>query len=392
MKPLRPQSAPRRRALARLAAPGAAALAPAVVRVSAAALAPALARAQPREPRVVEVATGLEHPWSLAFLPDGAMLVTERPGRLRRVSPAGALSAPIAGVPAVRAFQQGGLLDVALSPAFARDRTVFLSFAEPVGIASARTAVARAELVGDTLRDVRVIFRQKPEVIGGLHFGSRLVFARDGTLFATLGERFTERAKAQDLSTHLGKIVRIGTDGSVPPDNPFVRTPGALPEIWSYGHRNVQGAALHPQTGVLWAHEHGPQGGDEVNVVRAGGNYGWPVVTFGREYVTGTAIGEGTAKPGMEPPLWHWTPSIAPSGMAFCTTDRYPGWQGCLLAGALKFMLLARLVLDGERVVREERLLTNLGQRVRDVREGPDGTLWLLTDAPDGRLLKLVPA
>lgn len=385
-RPAAPRSPPppaRRRTLAGLSAGSLAAFAPAIV------------RAQPREPRVVEVAAGLEHPWSLAFLPDGAMLVTERPGRLRRVSPSGALSAPIAGVPAVRAFQQGGLLDVALSPAFERDRTLVLSYAEPVGIASARTAVARAELVGDALRDVRVIFRQKPEVIGGLHFGSRLVFARDGTLFVTLGERFTERAKAQDLSTHLGKIVRLNADGSVPADNPFVRTPGALPEIWSLGHRNVQGAALHPRTGALWAHEHGPQGGDEVNVVRAGRNYGWPVVTFGREYVTGSAIGEGTARPGMEPPLWQWTPSIAPSGMAFCTTDRHPGWKGSLLAGALKFMLLSRLELDGERVVREERLLANLGQRVRDVRdvrEGPDGTIWLLTDAPDGRLLKLVPA
>ena len=350
---------------------------------------PGASRAAAFAPRVVEVARGLEHPWSLAFLPDGTMLVTERPGRLRIVSPSGVVSAPLAGVPAVRALQQGGLLDVALSPAFERDRTVFLSYAEPSGIASARTAVARAELAGRELRNLRVIFRQKQDALGGMHFGSRLVFGRDGTLFATLGERFTERARAQDLSTHFGKVVRIHADGSVPADNPFVKTAGALPEIWSYGHRNPQGAALHPASGRLWIHEHGPQGGDEVNLTLAGRNYGWPVITHGREYVTGTAIGEGTAKAGMEQPLWQWTPSIAPSGMAFCTTDRYPGWKGSLLVGALKFMLVSRLELDGEKVLREERLLTDVGERIRDVREGPDGHVWLLTDSPEGRLLRL---
>jgi glucose/arabinose dehydrogenase len=350
---------------------------------------PGPARAAAFSPKVVEVARGLEHPWSLAFLPDGTMLVTERPGRLRIVTPAGVVSAPVAGVPAVRAVQQGGLLDVARSPGFERDRTIFLSYAEPSGLASARTAVARAELAGHELRNLRVIFRQRQDSIGGMHFGCRLVFGRDGTLFATLGERFTERARAQDLSTHYGKVVRIRADGSVPADNPFVKTAGALPEIWSYGHRNPQGAALHPSTGRLWTHEHGPQGGDEVNLTLAGRNYGWPVITHGREYVTGTAIGEGTAKAGMEQPLWQWTPSIAPSGMAFCTSDRYPGWKGSLLVGALKFMLVSRLELDGEKVLREERLLADFGERIRDVREGPDGQIWLLTDNPEGRLLRL---
>jgi glucose/arabinose dehydrogenase len=350
------------------------------------------ARAQSPRTRVVDVARGLEHPWSLAFLPDGSMLVTERPGRLRVVSAAGLVSAPLAGVPEVRAMQQGGLLDVALSPAFERDRTIFLSYAEPVGVASARTAVVRAELAGTELRNRKVIFRQKPENLGGLHFGSRLVFGRDGTLFVTLGDRFTERARAQDLSTHHGKIVRLNPDGSVPADNPFVRTAGALPEIWSYGHRNVQGAALHPATGRLWTHEHGPQGGDEVNVAQAGRNYGWPVITYGKEYVTGTSIGEGTAKAGMEQPLWHWTPSIAPCGMAFCTSDRYPGWKGSLFVGSLKFRMLSRLAIDGEKVLGEERLLADLSERIRDVRQGPDGLLYLLTDADDGRLLRLAPA
>jgi glucose/arabinose dehydrogenase len=218
------------------------------------------------------------------------------------------------------------------------------------------------------------------------------VFGRDGTLFVTLGDRFTERARAQELATHHGKIVRLNPDGTVPQDNPFVRTAGALPEIWSYGHRNVQGAALHPATGRLWTHEHGPQGGDEVNVAQAGRNYGWPVITYGKEYVTGTSIGEGTAKAGMEQPLWHWTPSIAPCGMAFCTSDRYHGWKGSLFVGSLKFRMLSRLSLDGEKVLGEERLLADLSERIRDVRQGPDGLLYLLTDADDGRLLRLVPA
>ncbi|MCZ7560265.1 MAG: PQQ-dependent sugar dehydrogenase [Burkholderiaceae bacterium] len=351
------------------------------------------APAATRPIELVEVARGLEHPWSLAFLSDGRMLVTERPGRLRIVMPDGRLSAPLPGVPRVQASGQGGLLDVALGPGFARDRTVFLSFSEP-GAVGARTAVARAEFVdgaAPVLRDAHVIFGQKDRTGGGNHFGSRLVFARDGTLFVTLGDRYSERDRAQTLDNHYGKIVRIRADGSVPPDNPFVNRAGALPEIHSYGHRNVQGAALHPVTGQLWTHEHGPQGGDEVNIESAGANYGWPVITFGREYVTGLRIGEGTERADVTPPLWQWTPSIAPSGMAFCTSDRYPGWRGSLFVGSLKFRLLSRLELDGDRIVREERLLGDLGERVRDVRQGPDGLLYLLTDEADGRLLRLAP-
>lgn len=344
-------------------------------------------------PRVTEIARGLEHPWSLAFLPDGRMLVTERPGRLRIIGRDGRASAPLAGVPAVFARGQGGLLDLVPGPGFARDGSLFLSFSEPAD-AGARTAVARAELVdGPTpaLRGTRTIFAQRSAVSGGNHFGSRLVFARDGTLFVTLGDRFTQRDRAQALDNHFGKIVRIGADGSVPRDNPFVGRPDALPEIHSYGHRNVQGAALHPVTGQLWTHEHGPQGGDEVNLERAGANYGWPVITYGREYVTGARIGEGAARADVVAPAWQWTPSIAPSGMAFCTSDRYAGWRGSLFVGSLKFRLLSRLELDGDAVVREERLLTDLGERVRDVRQGPDGLLYLLTDEADGRLLRLEP-
>ena len=344
--------------------------------------------------RVAVVARDLEHPWSLAFLPDGRMLVTERPGRLRIVAPDGRLSAPLVGVPAVYARGQGGLLDVALGPDFARDRSVFLSFAQPVD-GRARTTVARAELVdgpAPALRAVTVIFAQKDAVEGGNHFGSRLVFARDGTLFVTMGDRFNYRDRVQSLDNHFGKLVRIRPDGSIPPDNPFVGRAGALPEIYSYGHRNVQGAALHPATGELWTHEHGPQGGDEVNIERAGGNYGWPVITYGREYVTGMKIGEGTERADVVPPLWQWTPSIAPSGLAFCTSERYPGWRGSVFVGSLKFQLLSRLETDGRRIVREQRLLTGLRQRVRDVRQGPDGLLYLLTDESDGQLLRLDPA
>jgi glucose/arabinose dehydrogenase len=292
----------------------------------------------------------------------------------------------------VQARGQGGLLDVVLSPDFARDRTIFLSFAQPTA-GGARTAVARAKLDLDALRltEVKIVFAQKDDPPGNSHWGSRLVFGRDGNLFVTLGDRFDHRDRAQDLGSHLGKIVRIRPDGSVPADNPFVKRKGALPEIWSYGHRNVQGAALHPETGELWIHEHGPQGGDEVNRVRAGRNYGWPVITYGREYVTGFRIGEGTERADVEPPVRQWTPSIAPSGMAFYTGDAFPQWHGNLFAGALKFRLLARLALDGDRVMHEERLLADYGKRIRDVRQGPDGRLWLLEET-DGRLLRLDPA
>ncbi|THF63397.1 PQQ-dependent sugar dehydrogenase [Pseudothauera rhizosphaerae] len=341
---------------------------------------------------VVQIADGLDTPWSLAFLPDGRMLVTERPGRLRIVARDGSLSAPLAGVPAVYGRGQGGLLDVVLGPDFATDRRIWFSYAEPTA-RGARTAVARAVLDLDGLRltNVERIFAQNDDPSGGNHWGSRLVFGRDGLLYVTLGDRFNHRDRAQDLDSHLGKVVRIAPDGSVPPDNPFVGRPGALPETWSYGHRNVQGAALHPQTGALWAHEHGPQGGDEVNIVRRGRNYGWPVVTYGREYVTGFRIGEGTARADVEAPLTQWTPSIAPSGMAFYTGDAFPRWRGSLFVGALRGSMLVRLALDGERVVGEERLLGELGHRIRDVRQGPDGLLYLL-DETDGRILRLQPA
>ena len=340
--------------------------------------------------RIVTVARGLEHPWGLAFLPDGRMLVTERPGRLRIVARDGSLSAALTGVPAVFAQGQGGLLDVALDRNFAANRTLYLSYAEPDERGNAGTAVARARLGAAGLEDLRVIFRQSPKVRGGLHFGSRVVPARDGNLFVTLGERY-QRDRAQDLGAHLGKVIRIKPDGGVPPDNPFVGRAGALPEIWSYGHRNVQGAALHPATGALWTAEHGAQGGDEINRPEAGRNFGWPVITYGRDY-SGASIGEGTAKAGMEQPLHYWDPSIAPSGMAFYEGDMFPGWKGNLLIGSLKFQVLSRLELDGSKVVHEERLLRGLNERIRDVRVGPDGLIYLLTDSSDGRVLRIEPA
>ena len=339
----------------------------------------------------VVVAKGLEHPWGLAFLPDGRMLVTERQGRLRIVERDGRLGPPVAGLPAVQSGGQGGLLDVALHPKFADNRLVYWSFAE-AGDGGAGTAVARGRLDGQRLADVQVIFRQQPKVSGGNHFGSRLVFARDGRLFVTLGDRFHRKDDAQDLGNHLGKIVRIEDDGRVPTDNPFANRAGAKPEIWSYGHRNVQGAALHPTTGELWAHEHGPQGGDELNVPAAGANHGWPVITYGRNYGIGTRIGEGTERADVAAPLRVWMPtSIAPSGMAFLTSDRYPGWKGQLFIGALRGQHVLRLVLDGRKVLSEERLLVDFAQRIRDVRQGPDGWLYVLTDSPDGQIARLEP-
>ena len=342
--------------------------------------------------KLTEVASGLQNPWSLAFLPDGRMLVTERAGRLRIVGRDGSVSAPIDAVPEVHARGQGGLLDVALSPNFADDKLIVFSYAEPTA-GGARTAVARARLDAEGLRleEVRRIFAQNEDPSGNHHWGSRLVFARDGTLFITLGDRFHSRERAQALDSHLGKVVRIAIDGSVPADNPLAGRSDARPEIWSWGHRNVQGAALHPQTGELWTHEHGPQGGDEINRTRAGLNYGWPEVTYGREYVTGRKIGEGEAREGVEPPVLQFTPSIAPSGMAFYTGDVFPQWKGNLFVGALKFQLVARVVLEGDRVVLEERLFAELGRRIRDVRQGPDGHLWLVDDT-EGRILRLDPA
>ena len=346
-------------------------------------------RSEKLELRLDTVAVGLENPWGMAFLPDGRVLVTERPGRLRIVATDGSLSAPLAGVPPVAAGGQGGLLDVALHPGFVDNQLVYLSYSEP-GDGGNSTAVARGRLEGNALREVEVIFSQQPKFDSSAHFGSRLVFARDGTLFVTLGDRYKRRDDAQTLDNHHGKIVHINDDGSVPEGNPFADRAGALPEIWSLGHRNLQGATLHPHTGELWTHEHGPSGGDEINISRAGNNYGWPVITYGEEYIGGS-IGEGTHKDGMEQPLHYWVPSIAPSGMIF-VDERIPAWQGNLLIGSLKFDQLVRLELDGDKVVHEERLLDKaLGERVRDVAQGPDGAIYLLTDERKGRLLRLAP-
>jgi glucose/arabinose dehydrogenase len=345
----------------------------------------------PLAERVVatQVATGLRSPWSLAFLPDGRALVTEKAGTFRIVSLDGTVSAPIGGAPAVDASGQGGLLDVKLSPDFANDSTIWFAFAEPAGGGSARTAVARAVLRSSAIESVQVVFRQQPAVAGGLHFGARLAFAPDGTLFVGLGDR-GQGTPAQALDNHIGKVVRLRADGGVPADNPFVGRAGALPEIWSYGHRNIQGAAIEPSTGRLWAVEHGPQGGDEVNVPATGANHGWPVITYGRDYSTGQPLGEGTTRADVAPPLHYWVPtSIAPAGMAFVTSARVPGWTGDLFVGALAGRMLVRLDVQDGRVVGEQRLLTSLGERIRDVKQGPDGALYVLTDATEGRLMRV---
>lgn len=344
--------------------------------------------------RVTVVSAGLEHPWAVAFLPDGRYLVTERPGRLRLIGADGRLDPrPVAGVPAVAAVGQGGLLDVVLHPTFADNGWVYLSYAG-AGEGGIGTEVARGRLVsdgsGNRLDGLQVIYRQQPKSNGSVHFGSRLVFDRAGYLYITQGDR-GEMARAQRLDDLAGKLVRLHDDGRIPADNPWQGQAGARPEIHSFGHRSMQGAALHPTTGELWTHEHGPQGGDEINIARRGRNYGWPVITYGVNYGIGTRIGVGTHQEGLEQPLHQWTPSIAPSGMAFYTGSRFPGWRGNLFVGALKFQMLVRLELDGERVVREERLLAGREGRIRDVRQGPDGLLYLLTDAPDGKLLRLEP-
>lgn len=345
-------------------------------------------------PLLVEtVATGLENPWGLAFLPDGRMLVTERPGRLRIVTADGKLGAPLVGVPRLAVRGQGGLLDVALDPAFRENRAVYLSYSEPRDNNGMATAVARGVLnAADTaLVGTTAIFQQQPAGNSTRHFGSRLVFGRDGNLFITTGDRGNQEMSAQDPGTHIGKVLRLRPDGSVPADNPFVGQAGRRPEIFSSGHRNAQGAALHPETGVLWTIEHGARGGDEVNVVRKGLNYGWPVISYGVEY-SGRKIGEGQAKPGLEQPTHYWDPSIAPSGAAFYTGDRFHGWKGSLFTGGLISEMLVRMTLDGEKVVGEERLLKELNERIRDVRQGPDGFLYLLTDNANGRILRVRPA
>jgi glucose/arabinose dehydrogenase len=340
--------------------------------------------------KVETVAEGLSQPWALAFLPDGSMLVTERPGRMRIVTPDGKLSAPLQGVPKVAASGQGGLHDVALDRDFAQNKLIYFCYAEPAS-GGARTAMARAALGDGRLDDVKVIFHQDGPLSSGNHFGCRIAQSADKNLFLTMGDHFTYRDEAQNLSNHLGKIVRIKPNGTVPGDNPFIGRNDAWPEIWSYGHRNSQGAAIHPATGKLWEHEHGPRGGDEVNIIEKGKNYGWPVIGYGIDY-NGAKIHEGTNKPGMEQPIKYWVPSIAPSGMAFYTADLFPAWKGSLFVGALAGQMLVRLTLDGEKVTGEEPLLQGLRERIRDVRVGPDGALYLVTDNSAGRVLKVVPA
>jgi aldose sugar dehydrogenase len=341
--------------------------------------------------KLVTVVAGLDHPWSFAFLPEGGMLVTERPGRLRGAAADGRLSAPVSGIPQVSAVGQGGLLDVALHPDFATTRLVFLSFAEPREEGRNATSVMRGRLSEDLMRldDVKVIFRQQPAYKGGNHFGSRLAFDRTGALFVTTGDRLNLRRLVQRTDNHIGKVIRITEDGGIPPDNP--KPQGWLPEIWSIGHRNLQGATIHPETGRLWTVEHGAKGGDELNHPEGGKNYGWPVITYSHEY-SGGPVGEGlTEMPGMEQPVHYWTPSIAPSGMVFNTGGRYPQWQGNLFVGALALQHVARLVIKDDKVVEQEKLFDGY-TRFRDVRQGPDGFLYVLTDqgAPMGRVMKVV--
>lgn len=347
--------------------------------------------------KVSTLASGLNHPWSLAFLPDGRLLVTERIGQMRVITPDGQVSDPVEGLPDVGAKGQGGLMDVILDPEFDTNNIIYFSYAEsdPQEEAKASTAVARARLTFEgqaaaRLEDVDVIFRQVPKVEGWGHFGSRLIIDDDGYLFITLGERFDYKERAQDLDTTLGKLVRIHRDGSIPADNPFIGVEGALPEIWSYGHRNIQGADLHPLSRELWVHEHGARGGDELNLIGAGKNYGWPVITLGRDY-TFAKIGEGTHKEGMEQPLYAWDPSIAPSGMTFLKHD-YFGWQGDILIGSLAHKRIIHLKMDGNDVVEEVHLLGDRETRIRDVREGPDGRIYVLTDDENGEIWEVTKA
>ncbi len=344
--------------------------------------------------QVKTIAEGLENVWGMAFLPDGSMLVTERAGRMRIVSAAGKLGEPLSGLPKIFAQGQGGLLDVVLAPDFTTSKKVYFSYSEPgegslSGVNS--TAVSFATLNGNKLENLTRVFSQKPKVDSGNHFGSRLVWAPDGTLFITLGDRYSEKDKAQTLDNHQGKVIRINADGTVPKNNPFVKTPGALPEIWSYGHRNIQGAALNPITKELWTGEHGPQGGDELNIDRAAKNYGWPVITYGENY-GGGKIGEGTQKAGMEQPNYKWVPSIATAGFIFYTGDKFPQWKNNILLTSLKDKTLVRLVVDGEKITKEERLLTKeLDQRLRQVVQGPDGLVYLLTDEVKSNIYQLSP-
>ena len=349
-----------------------------------------LIRSEKQSFRVVTLLKGLENPWSVAFLPDGRMLITEKAGRLRLVSQDFKLDPkPLDGLPGVIVNGQGGLFDVVLHPQFAQNAWIYWAYNAP-GPGGWGTALARGKLQGQRMTDVQVLFSMQPKTRSGFHFGGRIVFDKAGMLYLTLGDR-GDKDRAQKLNDHAGSVIRLHDDGRVPDDNPFVKRPGALAEKWTLGHRNMQGAALHPQTGELWTHEHGPQGGDEVNVIRPGLNYGWPIITYGVNYGVGTKIGEGQAKLGMVQPLQVWVPSIAPSGMAFVSGSQFPQWQGNLLVGALRDQMLVRLTLEGEKVLSEERLFQGQFGRIRDVRIGPDGLVYLLTDEAQGAMLRLEP-
>lgn len=340
--------------------------------------------------QVKVIAEGLENVWGMAFLPDGSMLVNERAGRMRIITADGKLGQPLTGLPEIFAKGQGGLLDVVTAPDFATSKKIYFSYSEP-GKGGNSTAVSSATLNGNALENVTRVFSQQPKIDSTAHFGSRLVWAPDGTLFITLGDRYSEKDKAQTLDNHQGKVVRINADGSVPQDNPFVKTPGALPEIWSYGHRNMQGAAINPLTKELWTGEHGPQGGDELNIDRAAKNYGWPVITYGENY-GGGKIGEGTHKEGMEQPIYKWVPSIATAGFIFYTGDKFPQWKNNILLTSLREQTLVRLVLDGDKIVKEERLLKDsVGQRLRSIVQGPDGLIYLASDEGKGKILQVSP-
>jgi glucose/arabinose dehydrogenase len=357
--------------------------------LSAATSAPDIIKTEAHTLRIVKIVSGLEHPWGHAFLPDNRIIITERPGRLRIVESGHLNPEPVAGLPAIAARGQGGLLDVALHPNFVTNQLVYLSYSA-AGASGVGTEVARGKLVGNRLEDVEVIFRMTPKSKTGKHFGSRLIFDREGYLYITLGDR-GEKKRAQLSDDHAGSVIRLHDDGRVPADNPFIGRQGWRPEKFTFGHRNMQGAAIHPETGEVWTHEHGPQGGDEVNIIRPGVNYGWPIITYGVNYVIGTQIGEGTQKTGMAQPLYYWVPSIAPSGMTFYTGEKFPRWQGNLFVGALKDQMLVRLSLKGEKIVNEERLLKNQLGRIRDVSQGPDGYIYLLTDETDGMLVRIEP-
>ena len=341
---------------------------------------------------VKTIATGLKNPWGLAILPSGALLVTERIGNLRIVQPNGTVGAPISGLPKIVVKGQGGLLDVVLAPDFATSKKIYFSYSEPEEKGDKNsTAVSFATLNGNTLENVTRVFSQQPKIDSAAHFGSRLVWAPDGTLFITLGDRYSQKEDAQTLNNHHGKVVRINADGTVPKNNPFVKTPGALPEIWSYGHRNMQGAAINPISKQLWTGEHGPQGGDEINLDQAGKNYGWPVITYGENY-GGGKIGEGTEKAGMEQPLKYWVPSIATAGFIFYTGDKFPAWKNNILLTSSVGRTLVRLTLDGTKVLKEERLLTKeLNERLRHIVQGPDGLVYIISDEEKGSIYQVSP-